>query len=66
MRKVLNGETLQSVADAYGLNHQRIRQITTHECWCANPTLYGKMKLRRRWGELAWLRKRKTHFLSQG
>ena len=66
MQRVLNGETLQSVADAFGLNHQRVHQITMQECRHANPTLYGKMKLRRRWGELAWLRKRKTHFLSQG
>ena len=65
MKKVLNGETLQSVADAFGLNHQRIHQITMQECRRANPTLYGKMPLTRRGGELAWLRKRRHHFLSK-
>ena len=66
MQRVLNGETLQSVAYAYGLNHQRIHQITMHECRCANPTLYDKMGLPGHGHQLAWLRKRKHHFLSRG
>jgi len=64
MKRVLNGETLQSVADAFELNHQRIHAITTRECRCANPTLYAKMNLTHRGHKLAWLRKRRIHFLS--
>ena len=63
MKKVLNGETLQSVADAFELNHQRIHAITTRECRCANPTLYAKMNLTHRGHKLPWLRKRRARFL---
>ena len=65
-QKVLKGEKVKYVALEYGLHPQRILQITKNVCWRENPALYSKMDLPRRGRQLAWLRKRRTYFLSQG